>query len=65
VGQPILAAAGFQPALSGHERLPTARKAAWKGGCKARLPAPPAYFATSPNPVKHCLGLVRVAQLRV
>ena len=30
-GQPIVAAAGFEPALSGHEHSSTARKAAWKG----------------------------------
>src|ERR1039458_5485324 len=33
VGQPILAAAGFQPALAGCEDSRTARKSRLKGGC--------------------------------
>src|ERR1035437_7377440 len=34
VGEPILAAAGFQPALAGHEGSCSREKAAWKGGCR-------------------------------
>jgi hypothetical protein len=34
VGQPILAAAGFQPALAAGESLHVARKSRLKGGCR-------------------------------
>jgi hypothetical protein len=33
-GQPILAAAGFQPALTARESSYTARKSRLKGGCR-------------------------------
>jgi hypothetical protein len=34
VGQPILAAAGFQPAFSGAKTRASPERAAWKGGCR-------------------------------
>src|ERR1019366_7962998 len=40
VGQPTLAAAGFQPALAGIQRLPPAAKKPPKRRLQARLPAP-------------------------
>jgi hypothetical protein len=38
VGQPILAAAGFQPAIPGYEDSRIARKSRLKGGCGQNCP---------------------------
>jgi len=38
VGQPILAAAGFQPALAASEDSCMARKSRLKGGCRQDCP---------------------------
>src|ERR1017187_169368 len=38
VGQPILAAAGFQPALAEYQGSPTAQESRLKGGCRQECP---------------------------